>query len=232
MFAQFLKKGDFYDKYMRLYSMRQAMANLEMEDKETDMLSPKRTQEMFNNVIAFENMLARNPEKISPYDLVDIAEDINTGLYTKGFRKTQVDVRKAKNFFPPSARELPQRMYSLFDTYHKIWLDLPVYEKEARFHIELVRLQPFEDGNKRSTRILTNFNLIKQNKAPVIISGDQTDEYFGYIDNYDVDGMTNLLKTKSQEELDIMLDLYKSINGDSFDEIVEQTSCVKKLIIS
>lgn len=232
MFIQYFDKGDFREKYMRLYAMRQAIANLQMEDQKTNLLSRTRTQEMFNNVIAFENVLDRNPEKISPYDLVDIAEDVNIGQYSRGFRKTQVDVRKARSFFPPSARELPQRMYSLFDTYHKIWVDLPVYEKEARLHIELVRLQPFEDGNKRSTRILTNFNLIKQNKAPVIISGDETDEYFDYIDEYNVEGMTKLLKSKSEEELEIILDLYKSLNGDTFDNFVNENQCVKCLIKS
>ena len=48
--------------------MRQAIANLEMEDNITDMLSPSRTQEMYNSVIAFENILAKQPEKISPYE--------------------------------------------------------------------------------------------------------------------------------------------------------------------
>lgn len=218
MFASFLRKSEFYQKYMQLYAMRQAIANLEMEDNKTELLNPQRTQEMYNNVIAFEDILSKNPDKISPYDLVDIADNINMGIYTKGFRKTQVDVKKATKFYPPSPVEVPQKLYSLFDSYHKIWSDRPIYEKEARFHIELVRIQPFEDGNKRTSRILTNFNLCKQNKAPVIIPGSQTDEYFEYIDDYNVEGMTKLLMDKSEEEFEIMLDLYKSTCGDTFDD--------------
>lgn len=215
MFANYFKKSKFYDRYMQLYAMRQAIANLQMEDNQTELLSPKRTHEMYNNVIAFDNILSKNPDRISPYDLIDIADDINTGIYTKGFRKTQVDVKKATNFYPPSPSMVPQAIYSLFNNYHNVWTDLPVYLKEAMFHIELVRIQPFEDGNKRSSRILTNYNLCKQNKAPVVIAGYETDEYFGYIDNYDADGMAAFLRKKSNEEFEILLDLYRSIYGDS-----------------
>lgn len=223
MFAQFFKATDFYDKYIQLYTMRQAIANLEMEDNITDMLSPSRTQEMYNSVIAFENILAKQPEKISPYDLIDIAADINGDIYSKGFRKTQVEVKRASNFYPPSAREVPQIIYSIFNAYHNIWNELPVYEKEARMHIELVRAQPFEDGNKRSTRILTNYNLFMQNKAPVIISAEEIDKYFSFIDNYDIEGMASFLKAKSEEEFDILLDLY----NHSFANVVGDFNNVK-----
>ena len=84
------------------------------------------------------------------------------------------------------------------------------------FHIELVRAQPFEDGNKRTARILTNYNLCKQNKAPVIISGCETDKYFTFIDNYDADGFAKFLEEKSKQELEVMLELYMKICGDDF----------------
>ena len=215
MFAQFLNKGDFYNRYMQLYAMRQAMANLQMEDNETDILSPHRTQELYNNVIAFQNLLHKATEKISPFDLIDINADVNAGIYDRGFRKTQVSVKRAKHFFPPEAKNIPSMVYSAFDSYHNIWIDLPAFVRESQLHIELVRIQPFEDGNKRSARILTNFNLCNQNKAPVIITGAETDEYFGYIDDYNVDGMADFLRRKSYEELKIMMDLYKSTIDDA-----------------
>lgn len=235
MFAQFFKRTDYYDKYMQLYAMRQAIANLQMEDNKTDMLNPMRTHEMYNNVIAFENILLKRPDVITPYDLIDINGDVNAGIYNKGFRKTQVNVKRAKNFIPPAAYQVPQAVYSLFDTYHNIWVNLPIYEKEARFHIELVRIQPFEDGNKRSARILTNYNLCHQNKAPAVISGIETDKYFGFIDDYDVDGMATLLREKSEEEFEIMLDLYRSTRGDSLSDdpiLTAKEEDIKTMIIA
>ena len=217
MYIRYLNKSNFYIKYMQLYAMRQAIANLQMEDQDTDLLSLDRTQAMFNNVIAFENALSKNIEKIGPYDLIDIAADVNNGIYPKGFRKTQVEVKRATNFFPPSAKLVPQSIYTLFDNYHNIWVDRPIYEKEARLHIELVRIQPFEDGNKRSTRILTNVNLWRQNKAPIIIPGCETDKYFSFIDDYDILGLAEYFRGKSEEEFQVMLELYRSLNGDSLD---------------
>ena len=222
MFAQFSNKGDFYNKYMQLYAMRQAMANLQMEDSETDILCPSRTQELYNNVIAFQNIIHKAPEKVSPYDLIDINADVNTGIYDRGFRKTQVSVKRAKKFFPPQAIQIAPMVYSTFDSYYNIWIDLPVFVKESKLHIELVRIQPFEDGNKRAARILTNYNLCHQNQAPVIIPGCETDEYFGYIDDYDVDGMAAFLEKKSKEELKIMMELYRSTVSDEVEaEVLE-----------
>lgn len=234
MFAQFFKKTSYYDRYMQLYAMRQAMANLQMEDNKTDMLDPIRTHEMYNNVVAFENILAKKPERISPYDLIDIADDINGGIYNKGFRRTQVEVRKAHKFYPPSPMEVQPLVYAAFNAYHNIWIDLPVFIKEAKLHIELVRIQPFEDGNKRSTRILTNYNLCMQNKAPVIISGAETDKYFGYIDDYDADGMGDFLREKSEQEFKIMIDLYRANYGEDFDDPINQAKeeDIKTLIMA
>ena len=162
-------------------------------------------------------ILKANPDRISPYDLIDIAYNVNNEVYNRTFRTRPVEVPKAKHFRPAPAYELPMKMYSLFDSYHNIWTDLDIYEREARLHIEIVRLQPFEDGNKRSARILTNFNLLQNNKAPIVIPSSQTDEYFDYIDNYDVEGLAKLFKQKSEEELEVMMNLYRRMNGNAFD---------------
>lgn len=223
MFVEFLRKGEFYKKYIQLFNMRSTITNLEMEDIESEITSPSRTIEMYNNLNAFTDLLENNPEKISPYDVIDVADNVNKNInyFDKGFRKTQVEVACSKHFFPIAASKVPEAMYSLFNAYHNIWNVLPVYEKEARFHIELVRIQPFEDGNKRTARIVTNFNLCKQNKAPVIISGNETNKYFEYIDNYDVENFAKFLQEKSKEEFENMLNLYKTMYGDNF---IEDTS--------
>ena len=228
MFVEFLTKNDFRDEYLRLFNARFTIGNMDMEDKSTDIYSPKRSIEFFTNMKAFSEILEANPERISPYDLIDISANVNNEAYGKGFRKVAVEVPKAKHFEPMNARYIPEAMYSLFKNYHEVWTDLDVYEREARLHIEIVRIQPFEDGNKRSARILTNYNLLKNNKAPIVIPASQTDEYFDYIDNYDVEGLANLFRKKSVEELDVMMNLYKRMNiDDSFGEGLEDDSDIK-----
>ena len=41
--------------------------------------------------------------------------------------------------------------------------DLTIYEREALFHIGLMRIHPFEDGNKRTAKIIMNANFFKKN---------------------------------------------------------------------
>ena len=219
MFAEFLNKDEFYRKYMNLFASRFAIGNLEMENPKMSASNSTRTIEMYNNMNAFMNLIEQNKDRITPTDIMDVADEVNRNInfFSRGFRRTQVEVRKAENFTPPPACEVYERMYALCDAYNNIWDMLPTYEREARFHMDLVRIQPFEDGNKRTARILTSFNLCKQNKAPIVIGMDENDEYFDYIDKYDIEGFTKFLEKKSKEELEVMLALYKSICGDSFE---------------
>lgn len=211
MFAEFLTKNEFFTQYIQLFATRFTIGNLEMEDSNTEMTNPSRAIEIYTNMKAFLSLIEKNPDKISPYDLIDVANIINNGIYTKGFRKTQVNVKIAKSFFPIPAKDVQGAIYSLFDSYYNIWNNLDIYEREARFHIELVRIQPFEDGNKRTARILTCFNLCKNNKAPIVICGEQTDEYFRCIDEYDVDSLSEMFKKNSKDELNVMMNLYENI---------------------
>lgn len=224
MFAEFMKKNSFYKEYMQLYAGRFAIGNLEMENPNLLIHTPVSTIEMYNNMNAFMRLIEKDKDTLTPYDIVDVAEDINRDLnfFNKGFRTTQVEVRKAKKFFPPPAREVIPKMYALCNAYNNIWNILPNYEREARFHIELVRIQPFEDGNKRTARILTSYHLCKQNKAPIIISGEENEQYFSFIDEYDVEGFTAFLERKSKQELEVMLTLYKTICGTSLQEDFEK----------
>lgn len=217
MFTQFLTKDKFYEKYMDLFATRFTMGSLRIEDRKTDLSSSTRAIEMFNNLTAFKNLVERNPIKITPMDVVDVAEEVNKNLnfFNRGFRKTQVHVNTAPFIPSPAIRVIPE-MYCLFDNYYNVWNELPIYEREARFHIKFIRIHPFEDGNGRTGRIILNYNLCKENRAPVIISSSEIKKYFGFIDNNQVDQMTKFLEKKSKEELEVMLELYERICGGDF----------------
>lgn len=226
MITKFFNNNTFKNAYLQLFITRFTIGNLEMEDKYTELTSPNRSVELYTNMQAMQKILDSNPKKVSPFDLIEVADIVNNGCYTKGFRHTQVDVKSAKNFFPINPKQLPQAIYSLFNAYHNIWTDLDIFEKEAKFHIELVRLQPFEDGNKRSARILTSYNLLKSDNAPIVISESQTDEYFKYIDEYDVQGMANLFRKSSEDELSVMNELAFNI-GVNLDDVPTDDSDIK-----
>ena len=43
--------------------------------------------------------------------------------------------------------------------YNNTWSSLDYLKREALFHLEFIRIHPFEDGNGRTGRLLLNYNL-------------------------------------------------------------------------
>ena len=228
MFAEFLTQNEFFDEYIKLYATRFTMGSLRIEDNETDLTSKKRAIELYNNMKAFTKLIKENPSKLTPYDVIDIADIVNKNLkfYDKGFRKTQVEVRGA-TFTPTIPSLVTPEMYSLFDCYNNVWNILNPYEREARFHIKFIKIHPFEDGNGRTGRIITSYNLCKSNKAPIIINSQERSKYFKYISENNVDSLALMFEKKSKEELEVMVELYKTICGDEIKNSILNDGDVK-----
>lgn len=228
MFAEFLTQNEFFDEYIKLYATRFTMGSLRIEDNETDLTSKKRAIELYNNMKAFTKLIKENPSKLTPYDVIDIADIVNKNLkfYDKGFRKTQVEVRGA-TFTPTIPSLVTPEMYSLFDCYNNVWNILNPYEREARFHIKFIKIHPFEDGNGRTGRIITSYNLCKSNKAPIIINSRERSKYFKYISENNVDSLALMFEKKSKEELEVMIELYKTICGNEIKNSILNDGDVK-----
>ena len=56
------------------------MGSLRVEDSKTDLTSTKRAIELYNNMKAFMELIKKNPEKLSPYDIVNVADIVNKNL--------------------------------------------------------------------------------------------------------------------------------------------------------
>ena len=100
-------------------------------------------------------------------------------------------------------------MQELLDKYYGEWSKLDIFEREARFNIEFLRIHPFEDGNGRTSRLLLNFNLLRQGYAPVLIPVDKREKYFAARNREDVDSIRKLFKESSEDELTALNDLIK-----------------------
>ena len=100
---------------------------------------------------------------------------------------------------------------------NKYWIDNcksvdELYEIEARFHIRLLHIHPFEDGNGRTARIILVYNLCNHNLAPCIITKEIKKEYCDYIEKGDEKGLAALIKKLSEKELDAMISLYNELD--------------------
>ena len=99
------------------------------------------------------------------------------------------------------------------DEYDKLF-----FENEARLHIRLLHIHPFEDYNGRTMRTILTVNLLKNGYAPVIIS-PENDDIFGFRD---------FLRSESEKEEINMMELYEDFKKK--EELLSKK--VKRLKIS
>lgn len=79
-----------------------------------------------------------------------------------------------------------------------------IFIKIAKYHIEFEKIHPFEDGNGRTGRLLLNYELLKNNIPPVVISKEERVKYFEYLRTNDSYNLAKWLKILSSKEEDRM----------------------------
>ncbi len=67
---------------------------------------------------------------------------------------------------------------------------LPVFLAES--HWSFLRIHPFDDGNGRTARLLTNYVLLRSGLPPMVIKSAERDRYIGALQNADVGRMEPL----------------------------------------
>jgi len=75
-----------------------------------------------------------------------------------------------------------------------------IFDKIAKYHIEFEKIHPFEDGNGRTGRLLLNYELIKNNISPIVITKEERVKYFELIKNDDVITMAKWFEDLSKME--------------------------------
>ena len=67
---------------------------------------------------------------------------------------------------------------------------LPLFLAES--HWSFIRIHPFDDGNGRTARLLTNYALLRNNLPPIVIKSDDRDRYIAGLQNADLGRMLPL----------------------------------------
>lgn len=139
-------------------------------------------------------------QDLSSHIIIETANKINklNELIANGFR-TRGEYIYGTNIKIPDAKELPFIVDSLLTNYNMNILD-DVFLNEAMLHIGLITSHPFEDGNHRTAHLITNYNLIKQRIAPIIISEEIREMYYCLVYSRDLDSLANLFRELSKSE--------------------------------
>lgn len=206
MFLEFKNKDKFYQQYINYFIERFTYSSISVEKpKEED-----RIKQIKQYVEAFKYALELPYEKIGISDIIKIGNKVNETTGIEGLRR--INVLSGSDFEPIEPYRIQYALMSLLNNYYYVWTDLDPFEKEAMFNIEFMRIHPFEDGNKRISKIILNSNLCRSDQAPVIITNEDTQEYYNFINSKDYLGFAEFLRQRSNVELNTMVGLYKMVH--------------------
>ena len=150
--------------------------------------------------MVFKNL--QNNDEFNEGFIRKLNETINRDIKdTEGYRTVQVFIRGSEHI-PPAPEKVPNLMtYFIYNYNHD---EQNIFYKLAKYHIEFEKIHPFEDGNGRTGRLLLNYELIKNNLPPVVISKDDRVKYFEFLKNDDITGLAEWLRELSNQEKERM----------------------------
>ena len=169
--------------YAETYAILYNDNSFKIEGKE-----PREIYEAINHKKALE-LVFKNLQNNDTFDerfIKNINKLINENIKdSEGYRKVQVFIRGSEHI-PPTPEQIPNLMnYYIYNYTHDI---------------EFEKIHPFEDGNGRTGRLLLNYELLKNNIAPIVITKEDRVKYFEFLKSNDDIGLANWLKELSLNE--------------------------------
>lgn len=102
------------------------------------------------------------------------------------YRNVEVRITGAKHK-PPAPSEMYYQIKEFFSNINSK-SDLNPIELAAWTHAEFVKIHPFIDGNGRTSRLIMNYQLLRNEFLPVSINTEDRLEYFNLLEEYAVNG--------------------------------------------
>lgn len=181
--------------YAETYAILYNDNSFKIEGKE-----PREIYEAINHKEAL-NIVFENLQEKREFDerfIKKLNETINKNIKeTSGFRKVQVFIQ-GSDHIPPEPEKVPNLMNYYIYNYNNDIED--IFLKIAKYHIEFEKIHPFEDGNGRTGRLLLNYELLKNDLPPVVISKNERVKYFEFIRKNDSSGLAEWFKELSNAE--------------------------------
>ncbi len=139
-----------------------------------------------------------------------------------------VETRTGAIHYYASPEETPAKMQELMAWYRENRDQLPPLVLAALFHHKFVAIHPFDDGNGRMTRLLTNLLLMQAGFPPIVIKTEEKGEYYGVLSQADA-GVIEPLLSFFAERLIRSLDLY--LRGAQGEDIADDDDLDKEIAL-
>jgi Fic family protein len=134
-------------------------------------------------ILFVEDLIAQK-EPLSEWNIKNIhalilkeIDNENAGRY----RTENVAISGAKHI-PPKHYEIGDLMQKLVAEYQNEWKEFHPVIRAMLIHGEFVKIHPFIDGNGRTSRLLLNFELMKNGYPPIIIKNEERARYYDALD--------------------------------------------------
>ena len=140
-------------------------------------INHKEAIEFVESLVEADDMLSENTVKSLHALILKNIDDKNAGSY----RNINVLISGATHR-PPSHIEVASKMEAFINWYRTDAQTLHAIERACRVHVDFVGIHPFSDGNGRTSRLLMNFELMKNGFPPVVLKVENRLAYYEALD--------------------------------------------------
>lgn len=167
--------------------------------------------EAINHKSAMEYVFLNINNDISNPTIENINDIIN-GNFKKNFSPDYYDMRERINKFKSIADLFNFEWDPLWNPFYVKKKKATVLFEVSRNYILFRKKHPFKEGNDKTGRILINYELIKNNIAPIVIEEEDMFLYLKFMEEEDVlafGGWMQALSDKEKERLEYFEDVKK-----------------------
>jgi Fic family protein len=154
------------------------------------------------------------------------AKTIQLGQYKTS--PNHVETRTGAIHYYATPEETPAKMQELMAWYRENRETLHPLVLAALFHHKFVAIHPFDDGNGRMARLLTNLLLMQAGFPVIVIKTDEKSGYYGVLSQADA-GVTAPLLEFFAEHLIRSLELY--LRGAQGEDIADEDDMDKEILL-
>jgi Fic family protein len=174
---------------------------------------------MERDIRSLHEMILVEPyqSKAQTADGQSTTKTIQLGVYKSS--PNHVVTRTGEIHYYATPEETPAKMHDLMSWYRENWGSMHPLVLSTLFHHRFVAIHPFDDGNGRMSRLLSNLILMQAGMPPVVVRQDQKSEYYGVLSQADA-GITDPLLEYFASLLLHSLNVYlKGAQGEDISEL-------------